>query len=296
MKVSVVISTYTKDRCKDVLRCINSLLNQTVKPDEIILVLDPVEDLIKFYKEKVPNEVRVVASSGFGLSNARNTGIMNASGDIIAFIDDDAWADRYWLERLTVNYRDRNVWGVGGKIVPVFDEERPKWLPEELDWIAGCTYKGMPETKSEVRNPIGANMSFRKEAFEIAGLFRTEVGRYGKKLLSGEEAEFAMRLKKLKPDVKIIYDPSAIVYHRVPKSRTKLRYAMRRAYYEGYSKAILAKEYPLSVEFGYLSFIFRSILNKLLKLRFSEVAGLVVTVVCVIAGNIVGKLDVMVKD
>lgn len=291
MKVSVVISTYTKDRCKDVLRCINSILNQTLKPDEIILVLDPVEDLIEFYKEKVPREVRVVASSGFGLSNARNTGIMNASGDIIAFIDDDAWADMYWLERLIENYQDGNVWGVGGKIVPVFDEKRPKWLPEELDWIVGCTYKGMPETKSEVRNPIGANMSFRKEAFEIVGLFRTEVGRYGKKLLSGEEAEFAMRLKKLMPNAKIIYDPSAIVYHRVPKSRTKLRYAMRRAYYEGYSKAILAKEYPLGVEYRYFSFLIRSMLDKLLKFKFSELIGIVIVVVCVMAGNVIGKIS-----
>ncbi len=291
MKVSVVISTYTKERCEDVSRCINSLLNQTVKPDEIILVLDPVKDLIEFYREYVPSEVKIVESSGFGLSNARNAGVMNARGDVIAFIDDDAWADRHWLERLIENYRDEKVWCVGGKIVPVFDGKRPKWLPEELDWIVGCSYRGMPETKSEVRNPIGANMSFRRRAFEVAGLFRTEVGRYGKKLLSGEEAEFAMRLKKMMPDAKIIYDPSAVVYHRVSKSRMKLRYAMRRAYYEGYSKAILAREYPLGVEYKYLSFLIRSTINKLLKLKLFELIGIIIVVACVMAGNVVGKIS-----
>lgn len=272
------------------MKCIDSILNQTLKPDEILLVLDPIEDLIRFYEKRIPSEVKIVVSSGIGLSNARNAGIRSSRGEIVAFIDDDAWADRNWLKNMLKNYEDSDVWGVGGRIVPVFDVKRPKWLPEELDWIVGCTYKGMPESRAEIRNPIGANMSFRRAAFEVAGLFRSEVGRYGKKLLSGEEAEFAMRLKKLKPDVKIIYDPSAVVYHRVPKSRTMLRYALKRAFYEGYSKAILAKEYPLNVESGYLAFLMRALIKKILRLKFVEVFGIVSVVTFVGLGNLVGKI------
>jgi len=289
VKVSIIVSTYTKDRCKDVLRCIDSLLNQTVKPGEILLVLDPVEDLIQFYKKVIPNEVKIVISSGFGLSNARNTGIMSASGDIIAFIDDDAWADGKWLERMIENYLDEDVYCVGGRIIPVFENGRPKWLPEELDWIVGCTYKGLPEVKSKIRNPIGANMSFRREAFEIAGLFKEEVGRYGKKLLSGEEAEFAMRLKKLKPDSKIIYDPSAVVYHRVPKSRTKIRYALKRAFYEGYSKALLSKEHNLEMESKYFIYLMHTLINKISKFKFIEAFGIVFIVTFVGVGNLTGR-------
>ncbi len=292
MKVSVIVSTYTKERHKDVLKCINSLLNQTVKPDEIILVLDPVKDLIDFYKKSIPDKVKILASSGFGLSNARNTGIMNSSGDIIAFIDDDAWADKNWLKNILKNFDNEKVWVVGGKIVPVFDKKRPRWLSEELDWIMGCTYKGLPETKAEIRNPIGANMAFRRDVFKITGGFKTEIGRYGKKLLGGEETELCLRLKKMKEDVKIIYDPSAVVYHRVPVQRTTIIYALKRAYYEGYSKAILAKEYPLNVEHGYLSFLLRSTLSKVLKGKFSEVVGIVIVVMFVITGNIVGKLTI----
>ena len=88
-----------------------------------------------------------------------------------------------------------------GRIVPVFDRKRPRWLAEELDWIVGCTYKGMPETKAVVRNPIGANMAFRREVFDVAGKFRSEVGRYGKKLLGSEETELCMRLKKIKAEL-----------------------------------------------------------------------------------------------
>jgi len=267
------------------------VLNQTLTPDEIILVLDPIKDLVQFYEKLIPDKVKIVTSYGFGLSNARNTGIKVASGDIIAFIDDDAWADKYWLERMIENYQDSNVWGVGGKIVPVFDEKRPKWLPEELDWIIGCTYKGLPKAKAEIRNPIGANMSFRKEAFEIAGLFRTEVGRYGKKLLGAEETEFSIRLKRMIPNAKIIYDPSVIVYHRVPAQRTTLRYTLKRAYYEGYSKAILAKDYSLKEEFSYLSFLLKeAIPEKIMELRFRELFGIIFVLTCVALGNIVGRL------
>ncbi len=292
MKVSVIVSTYTKERHRDVLRCINSLLNQTIKPDEIILVLDPIEDLIDFYKKIVPNVVKIIASSNFGLSNARNIGVMNAKGDIIAFIDDDAWADKRWLGNLLKNFEDEKVWIVGGKIIPVFDKRRPRWLAEELNWIVGCSYKGLPESKAEVRNPIGANMAFRRKVFEVVDGFRSEIGRYGRKLLGCEETELCLRLKKMRPDVKIIYDPSAVVYHRVPLQRTTMRYVLKRAYYEGYSKAILAKEYPLSVEHTYLSFLLRSMLDMVLKGKFSEAAWIVVVVVCVIAGNIVGRLTV----
>lgn len=295
MKISVVVSTFTKERSKDVLKCINSILNQTMKPNEILLVLDPIDELIEFYDNIVPNGIKIVESNGFGLSNARNTGIECAKGDIIVFIDDDAWADKRWLENMLRNYDGDKVWGVGGKVVPVFDGERPKWLPKELDWIVGCTYKGMPEGKAEVRNPIGANMSFRKEAFEVAGLFRTEVGRYGKKLLGSEEAEFSMRLKKVKPDIKILYDPEAIVYHRVPKNRTKFRYMLRRAYYEGYSKAILAKEYPLSGEYQYLSYLIKKSLpsrikNIFLSDSFLELTGLIIVISAVAIGNIMGRI------
>lgn len=291
MKVSVIISTYTKERCKDVLRCIESVSNQTLKPYEILLVLDPVKSLVEFYKNIVPEDVRIIVSDGFGLSKARNRGVIESKGDVIAFIDDDAWADRRWLERIVENYRDDAVYGVGGRIIPIFEKGRPKWLPKELDWIVGCTYEGLPQTKTEVRNPIGANMSFRRKAFEIAGLFRSEVGRYGKKLLSGEEAEFAMRLKKIKPDAKIIYDPSAVVYHKVPENRTKIGYAVRRAFYEGYSKAILAKEYSLDTESKYLRFIFKSILKKLLsKNQQAEAFGMMLIVIAVGIGNLYGQI------
>jgi cellulose synthase/poly-beta-1,6-N-acetylglucosamine synthase-like glycosyltransferase len=57
---------------------------------------------------------------------------MESSGEILAFIDDDAWAEKDWLEKIARNFRDESFWS-WGKIVPVFDSRRPRWLSEELD-------------------------------------------------------------------------------------------------------------------------------------------------------------------
>ena len=291
MSISVIVSTYTKNRLNDVLRCLNSLNAQTLKPDEVLLVLDPDDNLVNFYRNKVNDEFefdfKVIRSNKPGLSEARNVGIDSSEGELIAFIDDDAWADRRWLDNLTKPFKDKKVWGVGGKIVPKFDEDRPKWLAEELDWIVGCTYRGMPR---KIRNPIGANMCFRRVAFETVGKFRSEVGRMGSKLVSGEEAEFSMRLKKMKPEVKYFYAEDAVVYHRVPKSRCKITYALKRAYYEGYSKAILSREYDLGVESRYLRFLLNSLVKKTLNLRFAEVVGILMVIGAVALGNAVCRL------
>jgi len=89
---SVIISTYTRERVNDVKRCIESLYNQTLKPYEVILVLDPDDELVKFYKKELSDlDVKIVKSDKYGLSSARNKGVEVAESDFIAFIDDDAY-------------------------------------------------------------------------------------------------------------------------------------------------------------------------------------------------------------
>jgi glycosyltransferase involved in cell wall biosynthesis len=245
-KVSVIISAYTTERYCDLQKCIASLRNQVVLPYEIILVVDPDKRLKDFFSSKLPPDIKIIASEKCGLSNARNVGVKLASGNIIAFIDDDAVADRNWLKFLIVNYDDPCVVGVGGYINPIWSNKRPKWFPKEFDWIVGCSYKGLPEVKSCVRNPIGCNMSFRKDAFNHVGYFLESIGRTGKKLTAGEEAEFSIRLLNTIPNAKIIYDPFAIVHHKVPKERTSVTHFIKRSFYEGFSKAQISRKSNLN--------------------------------------------------
>jgi glucosyl-dolichyl phosphate glucuronosyltransferase len=260
LKISVIISTYSPERLDSVLECISSLNQQTMQPDEIILVLDPDDKLVKFYASHINPPVKVIVSEEKGLSNARNAGINGASGDIVAFIDDDAIADKNWLSNLTKNYVQPNFLGAGGLIEPVWEIGRPAWFPEELDWLVGCTYKGLPVQKSYVRNPIGCNMSFRKNVFQKVGYFKTHIGRTGGTLVGSEEAEFSARLLNQIPEAKIIFDPSAVVYHKVPRRRASFSYSMKRSFYEGVSKKLMqnvSANSPdlLSVEKNYATYI-----------------------------------------
>jgi len=298
-EVSVIVSTYTAERYDYVLQCLRSLKKQTLQPKEVILVLDPDQKLIEFYKQRMPNDVKFAISEGFGLSNARNAGVKKAEGEIIAFIDDDAIADEDWLRSLVKSYDDEQVLGVGGLIEPLWETLRPSWFPEELYWIVGCSYMGLPKKKAYVRNPIGCNMSFRKQAFEKIGYFKTDIGRLGKKLTACEEAEFSMRILKRCPNARIVYDSSAVVWHRVSGKRVSLRYMLRRSFYEGFSKALIshAMSNPyssLSVESRYLKHLLKIAIPTRIKRmhksgNFGELITLILSMGSVLTGYFITK-------
>jgi glucosyl-dolichyl phosphate glucuronosyltransferase len=297
--ISVVISTYSKERVRYLSECIRSVKNQSLKPDEIILVLDPFPDLIEFYKSRFSKDVLIVVSENRGLSNARNAGIKNANGDIICFLDDDAVADEKWLENLVKSYTDKDVVCVGGFIRPFWEQGTPKWFPEELYWIVGCSYKGLPEHKAAVRNPIGCNMSFRKEVFKKVGLFRADIGRFGKRLQGSEEPELTMRIFKNIEQSKIIYDPSAVVHHKIPKQRGSLKYVWVRSFYEGLSKAAITDKSinseELATESSYLKYILSIAIPSRLKRiydfeEYSKILVSIFSISAVFSGFVTGKL------
>jgi GT2 family glycosyltransferase len=223
--------------------------------------------------------------------------VRNARGEIVFFIDDDAVADENWLENLVKNYEDTNVVGVGGLIKPLWEDGYPTWFPEELNWVVGCSYKGLPEFKASVRNPIGCNMSFRKTVFEKVGYFRSDIGRFGKKLLASEETELSMRVLGKIQNAKIIYDPSAIVHHKVNKHRGSLKYVWVRSFYEGLSKAIVSKESirsKLSTEVGYLKYLLSVAIpwrcRRIYKFEeLSKLLTLLLSLSAVITGFVKGK-------
>jgi glycosyltransferase involved in cell wall biosynthesis len=303
--VSVILSTYTSKRLPDILRCVSSLEKQTFQPAEVILVLDPSDELVEFYRRRVPSFVKIVISKGFGLSNARNTGVKNATGKIVAFIDDDAVADERWIENFAVNFENDRVMAVGGFISAEWASKRPIWFPEELDWIVGCSYKGLPTKKVEIRNPIGCNMSFKKTVFDQVGYFRTDIGRFGNMLLCNEETEFAIRALKTIPNLKIIYEPSAIVYHKVGKNRESLKYIWTRSFYEGISKAIISYKSGstkiLSTESSYLKLLLSDSIPLRAKYiykpkQFSELITLLLSLLGVSVGFIVGRIMKRLKN
>ncbi len=161
---------------------------------------------------------------------------------MVAFLDDDAEAEPDWLQELLAQYLP-NVVGAGGVASPVWPEtgRRPRWLPEEFDWVVGCSYRGLPDTVAPQRNLIGAAMSFRRSLFDEVGHFDTAMGRIGTLPLGCEETEFALRVRAAFPGTELVHVPLARVRHHVGAERTKLRYFLRRCYAEGISKAAVAQ-------------------------------------------------------
>ena len=268
MKASVIICTYSMERFEDTIEVVNSILQQTYSNYEIIVSVDHNKEVLVALKEKLPKSIIFAFNNGVrGLSDNRNAGMKKATGDIVLFIDDDAIADKLWLETIVSNYLDPEVVAVGGKLVPMWENNRPWWFAEELDWIVGCTYKGHPQDKREVRNLIGCNMSFRREVIESVGYFSTAVGRLNKVPLGCEETEYCVRVKQNYPNNKIVYEPRAIVYHKVAKQRERIKYVINRSYGEGISKKqvrkTFSKENVLASENNYLIFLLQQTLPKL---------------------------------
>ena len=236
-----MICAYTPDRLPVMSEAIDSLRAQTLPPHEVVLVIDHAPELLEEARRLWP-DLRIVANrEQQGLSGARNTGVAEASGEVVAFLDDDAIAAPDWLEHLAAAYADPGVLGAGGAVHPRWVDGKPGWFPPEFDWVVGCTHSGMPRQPEPVRNLVGANMSFRREPLLEVGGFSHDLGRVGTLPVGCEETDLSIRVHQRWPEAEIRYDPAAEVDHVVPAARAKLAYFFDRCRAEGRSKAVLTK-------------------------------------------------------
>lgn len=240
--VSVVISSYSDGRWRELAAAVESVVSQTHPPLEVLVVVDHNDRLLERVGCELGDVVALPNGGPQGLSAARNTGVAAAKAEVAAFLDDDAIAEPEWLERLLIAY-DADVLGVGGAVIPLWETRRPSWFPEEFDWVVGCTYEGLPQVPSQVRNLIGANMSFRRELVDEVGGFASDFGRVSHTPTGCEETELCIRMRERWPDRHFVYDPRVRVKHRVPETRGRVSYFAARCHAEGRSKAILARRH-----------------------------------------------------
>lgn len=242
--LSVVICAYTLLRWDELCAAVESVLAQEFAVLEVLVVIDHNPDLYDRAFLQFAARDRVTVCENIhqsGLSGARNSGVEAATGDIVAFLDDDAAAESGWAAALMAHYQDGAVAGVGGYAEPVWPQTRPAWMPGEFDWVVGCSYIGQPTAPAAVRNPLGCNMSLRRSVFAEVGGFNSEVGRVGSHPVGGEETELCIRLAARWPHSRILFDPDMRVRHHVSADRTTLAYFVRRCYHEGMSKGIVSE-------------------------------------------------------
>ncbi|MFC6835812.1 glucosyl-dolichyl phosphate glucuronosyltransferase [Halomarina ordinaria] len=240
MRVSVVVCTHTTDRYPDLREAVESVLAGTYRDREVVVVSDGSEAVAALAREDYADHDDVTVhlqSENRGLLAARNTGASVASGDVVAFLDDDALADERWLEELVAAYdADEDVRAAGGKMVPEWVAGKPTFLPAEFYWLVGVTHRGFADGPGEVRNTFGSNISFRAEVFEALGGFDTNIGgRKGDRHLQGGETELCARLRD-EYGAGVYYTPDALVAHKIFDYRTDPAWLVRRAFWQGYSK------------------------------------------------------------
>jgi glycosyltransferase involved in cell wall biosynthesis len=239
--ISVIVCTYNRSRSlKVTLASLQKMHVPAALAWELVVIdnnsTDNTEEVVREYQRTAPFAVRYFFEGTQGHSQARNRGIVEAKGIVLAFTDDDVIVDGHWLAELRKSYDRFDCLGVGGKIVPVWSSERPVWLREDGPYAlmrAIVSFDPGEDASVLKTPPFGANMSFRRSAFERYGLFRTDLGRRGARLMGSEDTEFGRRL--LSNNERLIYNSRAIVHHPVERERLTKGYFQR--WYFEYGRA-----------------------------------------------------------
>lgn len=248
MHITVIVCTY--NRSSSLGQALDSVAAQTLPADvtwEVLVVdnnsADKTRQVVEDFSRRYPGRFRYLFESQQGLSRARNAGIRQASGEIIAFLDDDVTVAPTWLQNLTASLHSGDYAGAGGPIRPPEGFEPPRWLTLGGDQDLGgvLALMDLGDTPADLHKaPYGTNMAFRKSVFEKYGSFRPDLGRCGSNLLSNEDTEFGKRL--FAAGERLRYEPTAVVHHPVFPERLNKKY-FRHWWFE-YGRALILERGP----------------------------------------------------
>ncbi|RQG92845.1 glycosyltransferase [Natrarchaeobius halalkaliphilus] len=241
MKVSVVICTYAMDRYDVFSDCVDSVLAQTYDPLEVVVVVDGNDDVFDRVRADYGDSAGVVLhcnDDNQGISYSRTRGAEIATGEVVAFIDDDAVAEADWIEELARVYDETDAIAVGGHAKPDWITEKPDFFPAEFYWLVGCDERGMGEHMEELRNTYGSNISFRRNVFLNVGGYDENTGRKGDRHVQAHEAPVCIRMAN-RYGKGVIYNTDAVVNHKLFDYRGEFRWLVFRSFWQGYSKRIM---------------------------------------------------------
>ena len=211
---------------------------------------DQTRDVTEKFCQSYPGHFRYLFEPQQGKSYALNSGIREAVGDILAFVDDDVSVEPNWLNNLTSVLHDGEWAGCGGRILAMRGFVPPRWLaldgPRNLGMVL-CAQFDLGDQPAELKDaPYGTNMAFRKEMFEKYGDFRTDLGPRPDSEMRSEDTEFGRRL--MAGGERLGYVPSAVVYHDIHESRLRKEFFLAWWFDRGRGTIREAKEAPSTME------------------------------------------------
>ena len=226
-RVSVVVCTHNGSATID--ECLNGLIALDYPDVEAIVVDDGSTDDTADIVARYPS-VRLIRTPNRGLSAARNTGIESATGEVIAFLDDDATPDVDWLRFAVPTLIDELHVGVGGPNVPPGRSTAAGTAVARAP--GGPTHVLLSDRLAE--HIPGCNMVFWKRALESVGgfdpIFR----------IAGDDVDICWRLQE--HGWTLGFHPSAVVWHR---RRPSVRAYLRQQREYGRAEALLERKWPM---------------------------------------------------
>ena len=228
-KLSIIVCTY--NRAKYIGKTLEHLYRQSLVKNnyEVVIVdnnsADQTPKICQDFIQSHPDAAfRYVVETNQGHSYSRNRGIQESNAELISFIDDDAFVHPQFGESIIRFFQENeNVKVIGGKIIPVYEEQKPTWMsPFLLPLVSALDMGKSPRPFTGRKFPVGANMAFRRSVFTEYGLFNVALGRKGSGLMGGDEKELIYRLKV--DQVPIYYVPNVVVDHIIPKKRLTREY------------------------------------------------------------------------
>ena len=242
---SVTVCLCTRDSPGYARLCLDSLRSQSVGPQGFdVVVVDSASRAeagaeLRRLVAAMPN-ARLLRLERPGLSLARNAGAREATGDYVAFIDDDAAAAPDWVERIkrAVSESDPPPAVLGGRVLPVWEAPLPAWWPASLrgvltisEWEGGGEYRTAQVPAG--LEPYGVNMVVERAALLAAGGFDESLGRQPSLLLSDEDVQLAWKLQQGGRSAR--HDARIVVHHRIQAGRLTPDWLLARLYWQGMS-------------------------------------------------------------
>ena len=248
MLVTVAVCTY--QRFEWLKSCLDKLNQQTLSHDKYnILVIDNSlqPELSTQFKESLHhiNNLEYIITEKCGIAYARNEALRHCKTDVIAFTDDDCLVPDNWVETIVELFTRHpvSVAAIGGKVKPLWEEQPPAWLSEDLlsclaliDWGEQDIFLD----DMRIKWLITANTAYRAEALSRAGGFPEQLGRKRKLPLAQEE--FAANQALRTHGYEILYTPLMEVSHFIPASRVTQYMLCRDAFWEGVSQALYRQQ------------------------------------------------------
>jgi glucosyl-dolichyl phosphate glucuronosyltransferase len=251
MSISIVIATYNRGAL--LAECLRHLADQPFEADDDVMVVDngSTDDtprVIEAARQRFPVRVRHLTESRPGKSHAVAAAVAAATGDVLAFTDDDVTVDPLWIAIIRRIMRDSNAALVGGPVFPRWEAAPPSWLRFETGEFGrlaaplGLLNYGPRSIELGPRTVLGANMAVRRAPINKVGGFAGHLGKLRGTLLSGEDHELCQRVQAA--GYKAMYYPELRVAHWVPVERMRAGYSMSWFFWSGITHATLDAAAP----------------------------------------------------